>query len=72
MTPPTPQTSVSVASSAGIPLIWTGETEPGVHAPVGAGVQGVGTPRAAAVRMAQTPKDGILAMGVASLTVAAN
>ena len=55
MTPPTAQISVSQSRRAG--NFWCDvKTEPVIHGATVAGTQGVGTPSAAVVNVAQTPK----------------
>lgn len=46
--------------------------DPGDQGPIVAGTQGVGTPSAAAVSVAHTPKGVILAIGAKSMMVAAS
>src|SRR5262245_49080701 len=72
ITPGIAHISLSVDNNTGRLSIVTPDVEPGCQGPVGTMAQGVGTPRAAAVRTLQVPKGGMLASGLKSMTVAAS
>jgi hypothetical protein len=60
--PPIVQTHLLVLLRAGIPRTVT-VGEPGVQGATIAGTQGVDTPEAAAVKVAQVPKGGMFVIG---------